>query len=157
EGGAAREIPPTIQALLAARIDSLDAPERTVIERASVEGRLFHRGSVVELAPYEVRPDVGAQLLALVRRDLVRPDRAQFPGDDAYRFAHVLVRDAAYDAMPKELRADLHERFVGWVERVAPDRLVELEEIVAHHLEQSALYRGGSSGLRRAALRRAPA
>ena len=115
EGGDELDVPPTLQALLAARIDSLAAPERIVVERASVEGRLFHRGSVVELAPEHVRPDVGAHLLALVRKEFVRPDRAQLPGDDGYRFAHVLVRDAAYESMAKELRAELHERFAAWL------------------------------------------
>ncbi|MDQ3992756.1 MAG: AAA family ATPase, partial [Actinomycetota bacterium] len=141
EGDGDLDIPLTLQALLAARIDSLTPPERIVVERASVEGRLFHRGSVVELAPDEVRPDVGAHLLALVRKEFVRPDRAQLPGDDGYRFAHILVRDAAYEAMSKELRANLHERFVEWLQRVAADRLREMEEIRAYHLEQAALYR----------------
>jgi class 3 adenylate cyclase/tetratricopeptide (TPR) repeat protein len=141
EGDGELAIPPTLQALLAARIDSLAPAERIVVERASVEGRLFHRGSVVELAPEDLRPDVGTNLLALVRKEFVRPDRAQLPGDDGYRFAHVLVRDAAYEAMSKELRADLHERFADWLERVALDRQGELEEILAYHLEQAALYR----------------
>ena len=96
---------------------------------------------MIELAPDDVRPDVGAHLLALVRKEFVRPDRAQFPGDDGYRFAHILVRDAAYDAMSKELRAELHVRFVEWLERIAAERLSELEEIVAYHLERAALYR----------------
>jgi class 3 adenylate cyclase/tetratricopeptide (TPR) repeat protein len=141
EHGGGVEVPPTLQALLAARIDSLPAPERIVVERASVEGRLFHRGSVVELAPEAVRPDVGAHLLALVRKEFVRPDRAELPGDDGYRFAHVLVRDAAYGAMAKELRADLHERFAGWLGRIAAERHGELEEILGYHFEQAALYR----------------
>ncbi len=141
EGDGEFTIPPTIHALLAARIDALAPSERTVVERASVEGRLFHRGSVAELAPEGVRADVGAHLLALVRKEFVRPDRSQLPGDDGYRFAHILVRDAAYEAMPKELRADLHERFVEWLERAAADRLGELEEILGYHLEQAALYR----------------
>ena len=141
EGGDELDLPPTLNALLAARIDSLPPAERIVIERASVEGRLFHRGSVVELATEPVRPDVTAHLLALVRKEFVRPDRAQLPGDDGYRFVHVLVRDAAYESMAKELRADLHERFAGRLERVAGDRLGELEEILGYHLEQTALYR----------------
>jgi tetratricopeptide (TPR) repeat protein len=135
------EIPPTLHALLAARIDALAPPERTVAERASVEGRLFHRGSVAELVPEDVRPDVGAHLLALVRKEFVRPDRAQITGDDGYRFAHALVRDAVYEAISKELRANLHERFVDWLERVGADEMGELEEILAYHLEQAALYR----------------
>ncbi|MHB8643494.1 MAG: ATP-binding protein [Gaiellaceae bacterium] len=133
-------VPPTITALLAARIDSLGPAERAVVERASVEGRLFHRGSVAELSPEDVRPDVGAHLLALVRKQFVRPDRAQLPGDDAYRFAHILIRDAAYEATSKQLRADLHERFVAWFERVAGQHVREFEEIVGYHLEQAALY-----------------
>jgi class 3 adenylate cyclase/tetratricopeptide (TPR) repeat protein len=141
EGTGEFVVPPTIQALLATRIDALGTSERAVVERASVEGRLFHRGSVVELAPEELRADVGGHLLALVRKELVRPDRAQLPGDDGYRFAHILVREAAYDAMPKELRADLHERFVDWLERVAAHRLGEIEEIVGYHLEHAAIYR----------------
>jgi class 3 adenylate cyclase/tetratricopeptide (TPR) repeat protein len=134
-------IPPTLQALLAARLDSLAPAERTVLERAAVEGRLFHRGSVTELVPADVRPNVGAVLLALVRKEFVRPDRAQFPGDDGYRFAHVLLRDAAYEAMSKQLRADLHEKLFDWLQRVAPERVGEMEEILAYHLESSALYR----------------
>jgi class 3 adenylate cyclase/tetratricopeptide (TPR) repeat protein len=141
QAGADIGIPPTLQALLAARLDSLGPAERTVIERASVEGRLFHRGSVTELVPANVRPDTGAVLLALVRKEFVRPDRAQFPGDDGYRFTHVLLRDAAYEAMSKQLRADLHEKLFDWLQRVAPERVGEMEEILAYHLERSALYR----------------
>ena len=134
-------IPPTLHALLAARLDSLASAERTVLERAAVEGRLFHRGSVTELVPADVRPNVGAVLLALVRKEFVRPDRAQFPGDDGYRFTHVLLRDAAYEAMSKQLRAELHEKLFDWLQRVAPERVGEMEEILAYHLERSALYR----------------
>ena len=56
------------------------------------------------------------RLAALVRRQLVRPDRAQIAGDDGYRFRHLLIRDAAYDALPKAVRADLHARFAGWLD-----------------------------------------
>jgi class 3 adenylate cyclase/tetratricopeptide (TPR) repeat protein len=141
EAGSDADVPPTLQALLAARLDSLTPPERTVVERASVEGRLFHRGSVVELVPDDLSREVGAHLVALVRKEFVRPDRAQHAGDDGYRFAHVLVRDTAYEAMSKELRADLHERFVEWLERVAINGVAELDEIVAYHLERTAGYR----------------
>ena len=141
EGDPDLGIPPSLQALLSARIDSLAPSERIVVERAAVEGRFFHRGAVVELAPEDVRPEVGAHLLSLVRKEFVRPDRAQVAGDDGYQFAHALVRDAAYESISKELRADLHERFVDWLARVAPERLVELEEILAYHLERAARYR----------------
>jgi class 3 adenylate cyclase/tetratricopeptide (TPR) repeat protein len=135
------DVPPTLQALLAARLDSLTPAERIVVERASVEGRLFHRGSVVELVPGDLRRDVSAHLVALVRKEFVRPDRAQHAGDDGYRFAHVLICDTAYEAMSKEMRADLHERFVDWLERVAINTVAELDEIVAYHLEHAARYR----------------
>jgi class 3 adenylate cyclase/tetratricopeptide (TPR) repeat protein len=134
-------VPPTIQALLAARLDRLGASERSVIERASVEGKLFHHGGVVELSPTDAREAVGGHLQTLVRKELVRPDAAELPGEDAFRFRHLLIRDAAYDGMPKELRAELHERFAAWLEHAAASRRVEYEEILGYHLEQAYGYR----------------
>jgi class 3 adenylate cyclase/tetratricopeptide (TPR) repeat protein len=136
--GTAVAVPPTIQALLAARLDQLDPTERGVLGRGSVEGRLFHRGAVQALSPIDV--ELRAPLTALVRRELVRPDRPQLPGEDAYRFRHLLIRDAAYEALPKALRAELHERFATWMgERGA--ELVELDEVVGYHLERAYRYR----------------
>ncbi|MDX6515907.1 MAG: hypothetical protein QOH73_1573 [Gaiellaceae bacterium] len=131
------EVPPTLKALLAVRLDQLDEPERRVLERGSIEGELFHRGGVQALAPEE--PQVTARLTALVRRDLLRPDRAQLAGDDGFRFRHLLIRDAAYDSLPKSVRAELHERFADWL--VSHTELVELDEIVGYHLEQAVGYR----------------
>ncbi|CAN5619664.1 AAA family ATPase [soil metagenome] len=130
-------VPPTIQLLLAARLDSLEAAERAVIERGAVEGNVFHAGAVATLSTEQLRPEVPSRLLALARKELIRPDRPEFAGQDAFRFRHLLIRDAAYQALPKEQRADLHERFAGWLERAAGDRLTEYEEILAHHLEQA--------------------
>jgi tetratricopeptide (TPR) repeat protein len=79
--------------------------------------------------------------LALVRKELVRPDRSELTAGDAFRFRHILIRDAAYAALPKADRAALHERFADWLERTAGQRLAELEEIVGHHLEQAYRYR----------------
>ena len=138
---AAVTIPPTIHLLLAARLDRLDAEERGVIERGAVEGKVFHAGAVTTLSPDAVRPDVRSRLLALARKELIRPDRPEFAGEDAFRFRHLLIRDAAYQAMPKGHRADLHERFADWLEVAAKDRLAEYEEILAHHLEQAFRYR----------------
>jgi predicted ATPase len=84
---------------------------------------------------------VGACLLALVRKELIRPDRSEFPGDDGFRFAHMLIRDAAYESTPKELRAELHERYADWLEAKAGDRIREYEEILGYHLEQACRYR----------------
>jgi class 3 adenylate cyclase/tetratricopeptide (TPR) repeat protein len=131
-------VPPSIQALLAARLDQLDEAERVVLERGSIEGNVFHRGAVEALAPDE--PQAPQRLVALVRKELIRPDRSQIAGDDAFRFRHLLIRDTAYDALPKAKRADLHERFAVWLEEHGAD-LVELDEIVGYHLEQTALYR----------------
>jgi hypothetical protein len=133
-------IPPTIQALLSARLDRLAPAERAVIERASVEGRLFHRGAVVELLPAAARPAVGSHLITLVRKELIRPDQAIFLGDDGFRFGHVLVRDAAYESIPKRLRAELHERFAVWLEAKLGERAEQYEEILGYHLEQAAGY-----------------
>jgi class 3 adenylate cyclase/tetratricopeptide (TPR) repeat protein len=137
-GNAAVEVPPTLKALLAARLDQLDEPERRVLERGSVEGEIFHRGSVQALAPEETQ--VTTRLAALVRHQLVRPDRAQLAGEDGYRFRHLLIRDAAYEALPKAVRADLHARFADWLDEHG-DALVERDEIVGHHLEQAVRYR----------------
>ncbi|MBM2822544.1 MAG: hypothetical protein HW413_1290 [Thermoleophilia bacterium] len=131
------EVPPTLKALLAARLDQLDEAERRVLERGSVEGEIFHRGGVQALSPEETQ--VTTRLAALVRRQLVRPDRAQIAGDDGYRFRHLLIRDAAYDALPKAVRADLHARFASWLDEHG-GALVERDEIVGYHLEQAARY-----------------
>jgi class 3 adenylate cyclase/tetratricopeptide (TPR) repeat protein len=131
------EVPPTIQALLTARLDQLDPAERSVLEHGSVEGRVFHRGAVAALADGD--GSVDQRLVALVRKELVRPDRAQLVGEDAYRFRHLLIRDAAYDALPKARRADLHQRFAAWLEEHGQS-LVELDEILGYHLEQAARY-----------------
>ena len=131
-------VPPTIHALLQARLDALDGDERVVIERGSVEGQVFHRGSVAMLAPEAVRPELESHLAKLVRKELIRPDRPAFPDDDAFRFRHLLIRDAAYESLPKATRAELHERFADWL---AGHELVERDEILGYHLEQACRYR----------------
>ena len=137
EGGELGATPPSIQVLLAARLDRLPQAERAVIERAAVCGRDFWRGAVAHLVPDEVRRDVAMLLMALVRKGFVRPDPGNTSrNDDAFKFEHGLVRDAAYDGIAKEARAALHERFAEWLEQNAADR-VELEEIIGYHLEQA--------------------
>ena len=130
-------VPASISALLQARLGRLSPGERAAMERASVEGKIFHVGSVTALSPEVDRPRVRDHLLALVRRDLIRPDRSLFAGDDAFRFRHLLIRDAAYQQMPKERRAELHEGHADWLEAVGGDRAAEFEEILAYHLEQA--------------------
>jgi class 3 adenylate cyclase/tetratricopeptide (TPR) repeat protein/DNA-binding winged helix-turn-helix (wHTH) protein len=130
-------VPPTIHALLAARLEALPDHERALLAHASVEGTQFHRGALDALTPDSLAPDVERGLTALVRRDLIRPDRATFVDDETFRFRHMLIRDAAYRSLPKERRAELHQRFAGWLEQVAESRLGAFEEIAGYHLEQA--------------------
>ncbi len=133
-------VPSTINALLAARLEGLPPIERAILTAAAVEGAVFHRSAVSELA-CPVFDALENGLLALVRRDLIRPEAPSFAGENAYRFRHALIRDAAYRSVPKNARADLHERFAAWLELTAADRLREFEEIVGYHLEQAFQYR----------------
>ena len=140
-GDASRlSLPPTIQALLSARLELLPEDERAVVELASVEGTQFHRGALDELAPDRSEVSLDRSLSALVRRDLIRPDRATFAGEQAFRFRHALIRDAAYESLQKDARAVLHERFAAWLERTAGARITEFEEIVGYHLEHAYQY-----------------
>ncbi len=129
ERGEPGDLPPTIHALLAARIDELPAGERDVLERASLIGLEFEWEALAALAADGQRPP-GAQLAALVRKELIRPHEAH---EDVFRFRHILIRDVAYGRMSKELRAELHERFARWLD----GRGEEHQEIVGYHLEQA--------------------
>ena len=129
EGGDAGDVPPTIHALLAARLDGLPDEERDVLERASVIGHDFEWEALGELSPDRRRPP-GAQLAALVRNELIRP-HAAIP--DTFSFRHALIRDAAYTRLPKERRSDLHERCADWLD----GRGDEFEEMIGYHLEQA--------------------
>jgi class 3 adenylate cyclase/tetratricopeptide (TPR) repeat protein len=139
-GLAAISIPPTVQALLSGRLEQLEAAERRVLEGASVVGEVFEWAAVAELVPSELRPELGGHLMALVRKDVIRPAPSDLSGEDAFRFRHLLIRDAAYDGMGKEARAGLHERFARWLQAAAPERLSELQPIVGYHLERAIRY-----------------
>jgi len=134
-------IPPSISALLTARLDRLAEVERTSLERGSVIGQVFYRGAVEELVPERVGEHVGSALRSLVAKELILPDPSTFAGQETYRFIHILIRDAAYHGLLKRTRAELHERFVDWLERVAGDRVMEYEEIRGYHLEQAYVIR----------------
>ena len=131
-------VPPTLHALLAARVDQLDPAERGVLECGAIEGEIFHRSAVQALSPEQTQ--VTPRLAALVRKELVRPDPGQLLGEDGFRFRHLLIRDAAYEALPKSTRADLHQRFATWLEAHGAE-LLDLDEIVGYHLERSYSYR----------------
>jgi hypothetical protein len=130
-------VPPAISALLAARLDRLSPPERAVLETASIVGEVFERSTVRALVPESLRPDVDRHLGSLLRKDLVRPSHSDVGGDEGYRFRHILLRDAAYDAVPKADRAELHEAFAGHLVASLAERAPEFDEFVGCHLEQA--------------------
>jgi class 3 adenylate cyclase/tetratricopeptide (TPR) repeat protein len=132
-------VPASIQALLAARLERLESDERELLERGAVEGEVFHRLALRAMA--DERPSLEIELLGrLVRKELIRPHPATLPGDEAFRFRHLLIRDAAYDGLPKATRADLHDRFARWLVSEVGE-LVELDEIAGWHFEQALRYR----------------
>jgi class 3 adenylate cyclase/tetratricopeptide (TPR) repeat protein len=130
-------IPPTINALLTARLDRLTHPERAVVERAAVIGRVFWWGAVAAMSPQNERATVANHLQSLTRKELIRPDQSALADEDAFRFAHVLMRDAAYAGIPKADRAQLHEQFAAWLESKHGERSAEYDEIIGYHLEQA--------------------
>ena len=133
-------VPPTIQALLAARIDRLGAGERAVLHRAAIIGKEFWRGAVVDLSPEEERDAVGQRLEALSRRELIGAAASQVAGDEGYRFRHGLIRDVVYEEIPKRERAELHERFAHHLERTPAHLSPVPDEILGYHLEQAYRY-----------------
>ena len=129
-------IPPTIEAVLAARLDQLSSPQRTLLECASVIGRRFEPRVLADLSGPEGSSDLTSALIALTRSGLIRPAPGK-AGKDRYRFAHGLVRDAAYARMPKAKRADLHEALARRLlaERI---RAPGADDLAGHHLEQAS-------------------
>ena len=132
-------MPPTIHALLAARLERLSSDEREVIDAASVVGQIFVEGAVEELVSERIRKNVPGLFEALARKQLVKPEQTELALERSYRFGHILIRDATYRGLLKRSRAVLHERFVDWADRVTRDRdrAVEYEEIMGYHLEQA--------------------
>src|SRR5205085_1828914 len=106
------------------------------LARPELAERRPHWPVALRLEPLPGDGQIAPRLASLVRKELLRPAKAQLPGDDAFRFRHLLMRDAAYEALPKAIRAELHERFASWLEERAAD-LVELDEILGFHLEQA--------------------
>ena len=133
-------LPPTIRAVLAARLDRLGHQERAVLERGSVEGKVFHRGAVVALSPETDHPRLDARLRLFSQQELLQPARAAFADERAFQFHHQLFRDVVYESLSKAARAGLHERFAGWLEEKAAERAEEFEEIVCYHLQQAYRY-----------------
>ena len=135
EGGtAAKRIPDTLQAMIAARIDRLPRGEKRLLQRAAVIGRIFWEGAVAKLLP-DVE-DLEPVLDDLLLRDFVtRESRSSISGERAYRFKHVLIRDVAYAGLAKAARAELHQQVADWLTEIAGEELVEIR---AYHLDQAA-------------------
>jgi tetratricopeptide (TPR) repeat protein len=128
-------VPPSIQALLAARLEQLPEEERKIIESASVIGKIFWRNALVDLCADSAAVSRG--LMSLTRKELIRPERSTFIDDDAFSFRHILTRDAAYDSMPKETRSRQHERFADWLAEKVAASAGDYDEILGHHLERA--------------------
>ncbi|MEY2567023.1 MAG: hypothetical protein QOE35_1552 [Actinomycetota bacterium] len=134
-------VPPTIQSLMAARVERLPVDERTVLECAAVVGREFYRGAVAELLPPHLRAQLGTVLERLRQKEMVEPEGTYWIDEPVLRFHHVLLRDAAYRRLLKEVRADLHERYARWLEAKAGIGGEADDEILGYHLEHAHQYR----------------
>jgi DNA-binding SARP family transcriptional activator len=135
--GRAIEFPPTIQVVLAARLDRLGPAERAVVDRASVAGPAFSQAAIAALLPEEGRAFLPRHLRALLERHYFDADAASLPGAETFRFHHALIQEAAYRAVPKRLRAELHERLADWLEHELGERVGGHEATVGFHLEQA--------------------
>ena len=129
-------LPPALQALLAARLDLLAPPERSLLDAAAIEGERFHLGGVLALVEDLQEEDARRSLNTLVDRELLLSARAEIAGEHAWRFRHALVRDAAYASMPKAMRAQGHERLANWLELIET-RVPEAEAWIGTHLERA--------------------
>jgi class 3 adenylate cyclase/tetratricopeptide (TPR) repeat protein len=134
-------VPDSIEALIRARLDTLPAPERRILQAASVVGRVFQRSAVAAIDPAHegARADMERHLEDAVLRDLITDERA--PDEPTFRFRHVLIRDVAYSTLPKARRAELHGLVADWLRRWAGARIEEFVEIEAYHLEQAVSLR----------------
>jgi class 3 adenylate cyclase len=134
-------IPSTIRALLSTRLDGLSVDERVVIDRASIVGMRFDDDEIEVLSPPAIRPRLVSLLGGLASKGFIRSARSTTPGMDTFEFHHILYREVTYESLAKHERAELHERYAGWLESWAGERIEEFEEIVAHHLDQSVRLR----------------
>jgi DNA-binding SARP family transcriptional activator/tetratricopeptide (TPR) repeat protein len=138
--GDGSQLPGSVEALLAARMDLLGPAERVTLEYASVLGDRFAVAPLAQLAPADLRTALPRHLEALVRKELLRPARLA-GGDDGYRFRHILVREAAYRRLPKNERADLHERYADWLESLSgADMGGGRAELLGYHFERAHSY-----------------
>ena len=134
-------VPPTLQSLLATRLDRLDREERRVVEAAAVMGTSFSSGGLLALLREQSDSEARRRLGELVDKQFLRPGPSA-PGGEALAFSHALMRDTAYASTSKEVRATLHERFADWIERTqAGGHVGEYDELLGYHLEHAYRYR----------------
>jgi predicted ATPase/class 3 adenylate cyclase len=129
--------PESLDALIAARLDTLDVEEKSLLQDASVIGRVFWPSAVAAVSGSDLQ-SVRAGLRDLTQRDLVRPSRiSSVQGDGEYAFAHALIRDVAYAQIPRLERVDKHVVAAGWIERLAVERVADHADLLAHHYGQA--------------------
>ncbi len=129
--------PDSLQALIAARLDTLAADRKALLQAAAVIGKVFWSGAVASVAERS-EADVAQALHELARKELVRPARrSSMEGEQEYGFWHALVRDVAYGQIPRGERAAKHVQVVEWLEAKAGDRVDDLAEVLAHHTAEA--------------------
>lgn len=140
DGSAEVEIPRSVYGLISARLDSLPADEKALLQDASVIGRLFWVGAVARLAGRD--PGETQALLGRLRvKEIVLPhEPAAFSGEQEFAFRHVLIRDAAYESLPKSQRSERHLAVARWADEQAGERREELAELLASHYVQALRY-----------------
>ena len=152
ERGSVREgdVPETVQALIASRLDALSVEVKAIVQDAAVLGKVFWTGALAVMGDRD-REEVLTGVRELVRRELVRPARlSSMVGEEEFSFWHVLVRDVAYQQIPRAPRAEKHVRAAEWIEHTAEERVSDHAEILVHHYDQAVelLRAAGQNGSR---------
>lgn len=147
---AATKVPPTLTGVLQARLDGLSPSERTVLQRASIVGRVFWDSAVERLGPPLERQPAGSAegtlskreildaLTGLRRKELIfRRESSAFAGAEEYTFKHELLRNVTYESVLKKVRRDHHAQVALWLIDHSGERITEFTGLVAAHLEQA--------------------
>ncbi|MFN2241210.1 MAG: adenylate/guanylate cyclase domain-containing protein [Anaerolineae bacterium] len=144
-------VPPTLTAVLQARLDALPAPEKATLQRASVVGRQFWDSLVGELAgDAEEGLEVAPLLGSLRERELVfQREQSAFAGVREYTFKHTILRDVTYETVLLKLRRTYHAQVAGWLEAHAGERLGEYLGLIAGHYELAGERAKAAAYLRR--------
>jgi class 3 adenylate cyclase/tetratricopeptide (TPR) repeat protein len=130
-------VPENVQALIAARLDTLSAQRKALLQDAAVIGKVFWAGALAEMGRVDLR-EVQEGLHELARKELLRPARRpSIEGETEYAFWHLLVRDVAYGQIPRAARVAKHQAAAAWIERIAGERVADSAELLAYHYEQA--------------------